>query len=514
VVTGASVQVAMAANGYLDQLVVEVVLVGAAAAALRAAGGGPGRAVGAICLAGAWIVHWQFAAAFTALLVLVAVLTLPASVGRRRDPGGFAGTPAGRLAATLAGSAAGALALLATVPTPPRLPIGLGRSAIDRHLAKQVELYELPATGGAAAVGAALLGTAAGREGRLAATILVPWALAPAAAAIAYDAGLVVPVQRAISAAVAIPILGGLALATIVALVGRRGGRVAAALVALVLTAPVAGSAWLGWEAWRSRSPWSEDPRLAEFRALAAYLTAAGRPAIVVVDRAEPPTGDGALRHFGTVPVLRRLRAELPAALAIDTRVYLGDPDRLLAGQPTLRPGEPGFDEVSRETWSAVRPLLARDPLVVVPRSQFARFAAEVADHRRWIATPWLAIVEGPPPPRGFDRPPSPRLPSASTLAESWATTILAVAVAGAGWAITLSGGPIVLRLAMAPALGVALLVLTALAAERLGIRAGVGVWATVAATGAAAGWLGARPRGDATAPAAPDGPTTGGSGR
>ena len=71
VATGASVPVAFAANGYLDQLLVEP-LVLAAAGALRAAGGGRGRVLGIVALLAAWLVHWQFGALTTVLLAILA----------------------------------------------------------------------------------------------------------------------------------------------------------------------------------------------------------------------------------------------------------------------------------------------------------------------------------------------------------------------------------------------------------------------------------------------------------
>ena len=97
VATGASVHVALAANGYLDQLLVEPLLLVAAAGALRAAGGGPGRALGAAALLASWLVHWQFALLFTLLLGMLAVACLPASLGDRRRGRPLAETASGRV---------------------------------------------------------------------------------------------------------------------------------------------------------------------------------------------------------------------------------------------------------------------------------------------------------------------------------------------------------------------------------------------------------------------------------
>ena len=85
VATGASVHVALAANGYLDQLLVEPLLLAAAACVLHAAGGGPGRALGAAALVAAWLVHWQFALLFVVLLGVLVLTSLPASLRDRRQ---------------------------------------------------------------------------------------------------------------------------------------------------------------------------------------------------------------------------------------------------------------------------------------------------------------------------------------------------------------------------------------------------------------------------------------------
>ena len=117
VATGASVHVAFAANGYLDQLLVEPLLLLTGACALRAAAGGPGRALGAAALVAAWLVHWQFALLFTLLLGVVALASLPASLRDRRQGRPFAETASGRVGTTIAGGAGlGAVALLLGTP--------------------------------------------------------------------------------------------------------------------------------------------------------------------------------------------------------------------------------------------------------------------------------------------------------------------------------------------------------------------------------------------------------------
>lgn len=472
VATGASVHVAFAANGYLDQLLVEPLLLLAGACALRAAAGGPGRALGAAALVAAWLVHWQFALLFTLLLALVGLASLPASLRDRRQGRPFAETPAGRVGATAAaGAGLGVIALLVGTPGIPRAPIGLSRGSVDRHFSVQLARYRLPAGGIAAVVGGAWLAVEDEEPSRRrAAWLLVPWALVPAAAALVYAAGRTVPLQRALSFALAIPVLGVLGLVAAILWVRGRFGSVAAAGVALLAVATLTLSVTFAWETWRTRAPWSEDRALAEFRALGSYLTEAGRPAIVVVDE-EPRTEGSTEGGFGTVPVMRRIRAELPAALALRTTAYLGDPDLLVEGRPTLRQEVPGFDEVSRETWRAARVLLPDDPTVVILRSHLHGFAEVVRAHPGWTSNGWMAVVSGPPPPT--DPPLVPERPPASSIAAWWAASLAVIALAGAGWAHRFGGGSFELRMALAPATGLVALTVAGLLVERLGVRTG-----------------------------------------
>jgi hypothetical protein len=190
---------------------------------------------------------------------------------------------------------------------------------------------------------------------------------------------------------------------------------------------------------------------------------------VIVVDSAAADVRSTA--EFGTIPVLRRLRAELPPAQALRTTVYLGDPDRLAERRPTLRPDVVGFDDISHETWLAVRPLLERDPVVVILRSHFVGFADAVREHPGWSSNGWMAVVQGPPAPAA--RPASPTRPSPGALGGWWASSLAVITLAGAGWAGRLGAGSLSLRMGLAPAVGLASLVVAGLVVERLGVRMG-----------------------------------------
>jgi hypothetical protein len=277
-------------------------------------------------------------------------------------------------------------------------------------------------------------------------------------------------VQRSLSFALAIPVLGALGAIAAIGWMRDRVGRLAGAAAALLTAAALLMSLSSGWEVWRSRRPWSDDRRLAEFHAVAAYLSDAGGPAVIVVD-ATPRGSSQAHGGFGTVPVLRRIRAELAPDLALRTTVYLGDPDLLTAGRPTFRPGVPGFDEISRDTWRVVRRVLPQDPIIVIMRSRFRGFRDAVRDHPGWMTTPWMAVVSGPPPSSGLAV--APERPAASSLAWWWVSAFAVIALVGAGWAGRFGDGSLALRMALAPAAGLATITVAGVLVERLGVRMG-----------------------------------------
>ena len=214
-----------------------------------------------------------------------------------------------------------------------------------------------------------------------------------------------------------------------------------------------------------------------------AYLAAADRPAIVVVD-GRPGADRGAERSFGTVPVMRRLRAALPASDALRTFVYLGDPERLLAGahaatrRPRFRRGLPR--DLGRRATAARRGPDDRRAPLPVPGVRGGRASTPTG------GTKVGRDVVGPDPPATSRRPLLRTARSGDAVRPVGALPAVLSAV-GAGWVVRLGGGPRWLRLALAPAIGVALLVPTCLLVERVGIRVGGigGAFVVVALAGA-----------------------------
>ena len=108
---------------------------------------------------------------------------------------------------------------------------------------------------------------------------------------------------------------------------------------------------------------------------------------------------------------------------------------------------------------------------MVILRSHFDGFGDAVASHPGWSSNGWMAVVQGPPAPA--QPPRAPPRPSPGALLAWWASSLAVISLAGAGWAGRFGSGSLSLRMGLAPAVGVAALVLAGLVAERLGIRMG-----------------------------------------
>lgn len=491
---GTSVQIALTANGYFDQLLVMPLLVGAGGCVVAAAIDRRVYPCAMLLLGAAFVVHWQFAAAFTLLLSMVTIGSVARSLSEHRAGEGWRNLPAVSSALTTGGGllvAVGALAGLG----PLRTPLGLTREGISGNIERQLPRYRFPIPAVTALAGIAALGTSARARSSL--WLLVPWASVPAVAAIAFAAGLDLPVQRALTFALAVPILSVSLLETVVragARVARRTttwrARVVPGLLVAGMVGAIAWSVVVGHDTWRSRTSPVSNEQFAQLQAAARYLDVAGGPAVVVVD--VPESGGGAPgRDFGSVPAIRRLRAQLDPALILDVRVYLGDPDRLLDGEPTLRSDVPGFDETSRELWAHVQPLLERDPAIIVLRPFYRAWSRLASDHPAWKVTDWFAIVRGPSPATGALEAVVPPSPDVGSLATKATLILLVVGVTGLGWAWAAGPSDHLARSCLAPAAGLAAIVLTGLVAERLGAQAGR--WgAVVVAVAGVAGWAAA----------------------
>ena len=368
---GASVQVALTANGYFDQLLVMPLLLGAGTCVVAAATDRRVYPCALLLFGAAFAVHWQFAVAFTLLLSLVPLGMTATSLREHRAGAGWWSLPAVASAVTAGGGlVVGALALAGVAPL--RTPLGLTHDGIAGNIARQLPRYRFPVPAITALGGAAALWTRP--RARPSLWLLVPWASVPAVAAIVFAAGVDVPVQRALTFALALPILW-VALMETVARAGARAaggtggrrGRIVAVLLVAGMAGAVAWSAGAGYGTWRSRPTPMSNEQFAQMQATARYLDAAGGTAVVVVD--VPESGGGAPgRDFGSVPAIRRLRAQLDADPISTSASTVADPTRLLR---TERDPAPRRARVRRDVAGAVdlgAAAARADPAIIVLR--------------------------------------------------------------------------------------------------------------------------------------------------
>lgn len=496
---GLSAPLVLAANGYLDSLLVYGTLLAATTVALVAVDGRPGVAAAGMLLAASFTIHWFFAVLFAAILLGFAALLAPGSIRSMRRGAGALQTPSARVGASaLLGSGLGFGFMLLTPGAQAYTARTHGgyREKLDVWL----DLLRLPTVGLAAALGVAGLALDGhgdddlGRPRRRRALALwAVWLLASAVAYLAFESGLTIPVQRLVGFALPLWVLAAAGGVWLIRAAWRWGARLVspwvggvAAGTALVLVSIGIVATYRTTERdWATHAlPSFSDPALAaSLRATAPYL-ASLPPSTPVVVPVDLPSAE---QLFGVVPSLRRLRALAPPDRAADVLVYLGDAERLLAGEPTLR-GDAAFDDVSRRYWAVVEPLLeGRQPVVlaVAPFTKGTRALAEA--NPEGVVTEGVVVLEGPDPPE--PRPASPLpTPSRLELAGSAARVLALLAIVGAGWAFALLGVDRLARVALAPAAGMAALALVGLGAGRAGVPLGRSVAVPVAA--AVLGWV------------------------
>jgi hypothetical protein len=292
------------------------------------------------------------------------------------------------------------------------------------------------------------------------------WGLAVAWVAVAVGgvlllvAGASTPGQRLAATCVALPLLAGVGLA---AMWRRRAGAWrAAAAVGAVLFLVLAWSRWIGERPLDSASVVAG----AQQAALALAGAPPGTPLVVVMDdRSASPT-------IRAVRYLNDLRGQVAPGDAGRVFVFLGTPEDFLASRPTLT-GQPEYDAYSRSSLDSIRSAGGR-PLVLVVRAfdprAFGR-ARSLPDATR--AGPGVVALPGSPPTAPVSSSDATGAGPQSPWAPVWeAILVLAIACA-VGWPYTamlphMDGR---LRWALAPALGIAALMVASVVVDGIGVR-------------------------------------------
>ena len=97
---------------------------------------------------------------------------------------------------------------------------------------------------------------------------------------------------------------------------------------------------------------------------------------------------------------------------------------------------------------------------------------AIAADHPEWVVAPWLLVAQGEVAPVPVE-PPRRSPPGPDDLVGWTAWALFLPFLVGLGWSLAFGRDDPFGRVALAPALGIAGLILSGLAAEALGVRVG-----------------------------------------
>jgi hypothetical protein len=484
-----SVIALMKPEGYLDTMLAAAVFL-AASIPIALSLESPAAILPAVALLGAGaVIHWSFFVLIGGTLALVGLMYLPTSWTRWRGGESPFATPSLRIAEVAAGGAVFGAAMLFGV-LGNGIPVNrTDVSEFQKKLRRDVPKYRFPITLSLSALGIASLaveGRGPGehpRRSRFMLAFLVSWCLVVLAGVVARVVfGLPVAAHRFLSFGLAIPILGIVGVLWLAGLAGRTAKVLGVAVVAVA----VVGSVALARQEWfTSTKPFVDPAQLRQAALAGAYLDAAGvpesAPFVVIIG----PKGWNDVGLMGHI-----LRAGLPPGRVPHLYVYVGTPESYQAGRPLAT-------AVSKSYFRAVRPIIGREPPAVVLRSfNASNFGSWAEAHPDRVIADALGVVAGPPPSGQVVAPglgvgPFPwwKLGLLGT------GCALVLGLVGLGWALAMLRRwlrPAEL-LAISPAVGIAVLVVLGIVADRLGVRLiGAGGAAVVGVAAVAGGALAA----------------------
>lgn len=459
-----------------------------------------------LLLAGA-LTHGPSFAVVVGAVVFAAACLAPRSWRAWRGGEPLFRTPAGSLGLLLGGAGVltGALLLGLLGTAPDRFRIA--RGALAQKFRSDLSLYRFGLTLPIAAVGAAGFWDAArgrkkpddgatGSRASLALLLLLGWTLITLAGIAVFLAGKASPAHRFLAVLIPLPLLVGAGIVTLGRLAGRAGGRL---LGVAVVVAGLAGSAVLGVHILYQQLPtnrrvlWMDPGKIRDAANAGAYLEEAGVPTTTPVVFVVEDTGP---QPAAFVPLMANMiRSVLPADRIERAYMYVGDPEGYLSGEPTLRPGKNAHNGNSLRFYAAVEPVLARPHVALVLSSFNPAYGVYAQAHQDRIVAPNVLVLRGSlleQPMGDAARPSAPR--GVLQIVGMGVAVLGLLGLIGLGWAVTLL--PRALRVfevvALAPALGMATLILAGIVVDTVGFRllgAG-GIAAVILAV--AAGWAAA----------------------
>jgi hypothetical protein len=492
IAVGASVNVFLTGVGYADNLLVDGIAVAVAVVVLAVSGGGLGTGAVALLFAGGVLTHSIFMVLLGLVLACLVAALLPETIrSRRRDHTPVARTPAARVALAIGAGVFAALVAVLVSPHGPRGAPSVPRGVSIAKLGAFAPLYRFEVLGPAAAAGIVALWWRRDPMRRRGLALALIWALSALAATVALiQLDRAVPAHRVVGFALGIPILAAAAVtgvARALASWGPMALRVVGGLVgAAVVVAGLAFTAAIGKHAWTARPPAINPAVYAQALTAGRYLERAHieRPVIFVVN---PQTKEPRLALYENLGLVR---AAVPSEVIARTFVYLGNPSLLRERRPTFRPGARHYNATSRRYFADLQPALDDHPVVLFLQDQNPSSPPLDQLPGSWPITPNVALLQGPRIPSA--RPAAVELvPQTQETLAGWTAGILALQfVAGLGWSVALVGLGWWERVALAPALGLAALVVVGVVGSRMGAGL-LGTSGTVLALVAAAlGWV------------------------
>ncbi len=510
---GVSVPMAITGRAHLDNALADGIMIALAAVILRVSLDEPGVIAGMVLLGGAVLMHWVVGSVMVAVVGIFAGLLLPVSWTAWRDGGAWWKTPAARLVAVTGGGTVIGWGLLAITPGAHAFSTSSGslyRLNVKRLLPRYRMKFAVPLAALGAVAGWFAKPTLPHRRALL---LWAAWLVPILGGALAYARGSNVPVMRLVG--IAFPVVF-LILAALVGLIRLAGGapgfwRYPAVVVAVAVV--VTG---LGWSAKNARTvfgqnlPMTTVEQTTSVRTAMSYVSQVDPQGevVFVVDMPQE-AADGLGFSF------RRIRAFAPGELIPRTSIYIGDVSALLTGGPMTYPDSDGLTRVSQELWATLQSRMNSDAIVLVMQP-FDRtgYSHLVSQGTATSLGDGVLLVQGPPPPPGFAPASQLAAPSLGLLARNTALAFLLLLVVGLGWAAGLLPGLERLEyVALAPALGMAVLTAVGVAVGLMGavLSGGGGILLAVVLTLLGWGvfaWRRLRPRGrprGAHAPAEPD---------
>ena len=317
--------------------------------------------------------------------------------------------------------------------------------------------------------------------------VLLAWVATTLGCMVLLLIGLGVPGQRLAPICLAVPVIVAIGIGLWNS--DREWSRASRVIVAVPMLAFVLLTNWILWETNIAGTP----RNAVAARPLGPILAAAspGTPLVVIVDQ----RGEGP--GLAVISDANAVRAVVAPGRVQDVNVFVGTPRDFLTGRPTLT-GSSEHDRLARDYWQRMKSRLGPGSLAVVVRAFDPRSYSESArlpGHR--LLAPGVVALPGygsPAPAAGG------RLPAAlgsagpgrfSPWLPVWLAPALLLLMALVGWpwvSWILPERTTIVRLGLAPGLGVAAVALASVAVDAMGLRLGRGGGATAVLVAFAAG--------------------------